>query len=373
MNPASTSEGAELQSMLLSSFKLWSWGSESSPIFFSDTFQSIAQHPQIGRGHHLTSENSNQVKQMYSGTKDTCFTLHGIRETNGQMQEALSWAVPLLSGTHKLWLTSCMLSLFQRKPTRWRSSTASLCLSSTPRRLCRPCCPSHPRFIFRSSSSSSDPHFWETTTSFGLQITTLSFPWIIWRYWIFTKACINCMHTSWHLSIWVWILCSHLQGEICDIDGTCVDAGGDELFKLTTKEGKLAVETEKVTISYFPWSLIILAHTFYFATAFYPYWAYSVSPSGNEACCWRKCTLPSLHLQSLWLIEHHMHKCNSQNDFRVLTCMSAAGGCQCSRPGFRPHLWTRPRANHRCFVAPIPQQHTAKISSGMAVLAQPES
>ena len=37
-----------------------------------------------------------------------------------------------------------------------------------------------------------------------------------------------------------------LQGEICDIDGTCVDAGGDELFKLTTKEGKLTVETEKV-------------------------------------------------------------------------------------------------------------------------------
>jgi F-type H+-transporting ATPase subunit gamma len=36
------------------------------------------------------------------------------------------------------------------------------------------------------------------------------------------------------------------QGEICDIDGTCVDAGGDELFKLTTKEGKLTVETEKV-------------------------------------------------------------------------------------------------------------------------------
>ena len=37
-----------------------------------------------------------------------------------------------------------------------------------------------------------------------------------------------------------------VQGEICDIDGTCIDAGGDELFKLTTKEGKLAVETEKV-------------------------------------------------------------------------------------------------------------------------------
>ena len=39
-----------------------------------------------------------------------------------------------------------------------------------------------------------------------------------------------------------------VQGEICDIDGTCVDAGGDELFKLTTKEGKLTVETEKVSL-----------------------------------------------------------------------------------------------------------------------------
>ena len=29
------------------------------------------------------------------------------------------------------------------------------------------------------------------------------------------------------------------QGEICDIDGRCVDAAEDELFKLTTKGGKL--------------------------------------------------------------------------------------------------------------------------------------
>ena len=35
-----------------------------------------------------------------------------------------------------------------------------------------------------------------------------------------------------------------LQGEICDIDGKCVDAAEDELFKLTTKEGKIAVERE---------------------------------------------------------------------------------------------------------------------------------
>lgn len=45
-----------------------------------------------------------------------------------------------------------------------------------------------------------------------------------------------------------------LQGEICDVDGTCVDAGGDELFKLTTKGGKLTVETEKASthcVSYF--------------------------------------------------------------------------------------------------------------------------
>ena len=35
------------------------------------------------------------------------------------------------------------------------------------------------------------------------------------------------------------------QGEICDIDGRCVDAAEDEVFKLTTKGGKLAVEVEK--------------------------------------------------------------------------------------------------------------------------------
>ena len=39
-----------------------------------------------------------------------------------------------------------------------------------------------------------------------------------------------------------------LQGEICDIDGKCVDAAEDELFKLTTKEGKIAVEREVCSI-----------------------------------------------------------------------------------------------------------------------------
>ncbi len=38
------------------------------------------------------------------------------------------------------------------------------------------------------------------------------------------------------------------QGEICDIEGRCVDAGDDELFKLTTKEGKLTLEREKVSM-----------------------------------------------------------------------------------------------------------------------------
>ena len=38
------------------------------------------------------------------------------------------------------------------------------------------------------------------------------------------------------------------QGEICDIDGTCVDAADDEIFKLTTKGGSLSVEREKVSI-----------------------------------------------------------------------------------------------------------------------------
>ena len=36
-------------------------------------------------------------------------------------------------------------------------------------------------------------------------------------------------------------------GEVCDISGKCVDAAEDELFRLTTVDGKLTVEVEKVT------------------------------------------------------------------------------------------------------------------------------
>lgn len=39
----------------------------------------------------------------------------------------------------------------------------------------------------------------------------------------------------------------HVQGEICDIEGRCIDAAEDEMFKLTTKEGRLTMEREKVT------------------------------------------------------------------------------------------------------------------------------
>merc|ERR1711871_171448 len=34
-------------------------------------------------------------------------------------------------------------------------------------------------------------------------------------------------------------------GEICDINGNCIDAADDEIFRLTTKKGDVAVETEK--------------------------------------------------------------------------------------------------------------------------------
>lgn len=43
--------------------------------------------------------------------------------------------------------------------------------------------------------------------------------------------------------------------EICDINGNCVDAAEDELFRLTTKEGKLTVERDAVrskTIDFSP-------------------------------------------------------------------------------------------------------------------------
>lgn len=36
------------------------------------------------------------------------------------------------------------------------------------------------------------------------------------------------------------------MGEMCDMDGTCVDAADDEMFRLTTNQGQLAVERFKV-------------------------------------------------------------------------------------------------------------------------------
>lgn len=45
------------------------------------------------------------------------------------------------------------------------------------------------------------------------------------------------------------------KGEICDINGNCVDAAEDEFFRLTTKEGKLTVERDAVrskTIDFSP-------------------------------------------------------------------------------------------------------------------------
>lgn len=45
------------------------------------------------------------------------------------------------------------------------------------------------------------------------------------------------------------------KGEICDINGNCVDAADDEFFRLTTKEGKLTVERDVVrteTLSFSP-------------------------------------------------------------------------------------------------------------------------
>ncbi|KAJ3670450.1 hypothetical protein LUZ60_010774 [Juncus effusus] len=45
------------------------------------------------------------------------------------------------------------------------------------------------------------------------------------------------------------------KGEICDINGVCVDAADDELFRLTTKDGKLTIERETVrteTVNFSP-------------------------------------------------------------------------------------------------------------------------
>ena len=34
------------------------------------------------------------------------------------------------------------------------------------------------------------------------------------------------------------------KGEVCDVNGYCVDAMDDQLFRLTNKEGKLAMERD---------------------------------------------------------------------------------------------------------------------------------
>uniref|UniRef100_A0A061RBP2 F-ATPase gamma subunit n=1 Tax=Tetraselmis sp. GSL018 TaxID=582737 RepID=A0A061RBP2_9CHLO len=38
------------------------------------------------------------------------------------------------------------------------------------------------------------------------------------------------------------------QGELCDVDGNCVDAAEDEVFQLTTSEGKLSVERSSTPV-----------------------------------------------------------------------------------------------------------------------------
>lgn len=47
------------------------------------------------------------------------------------------------------------------------------------------------------------------------------------------------------------------KGEICDINGTCVDAAEDEFFRLTTKEGKLTVERDITTTATVDFSPIL--------------------------------------------------------------------------------------------------------------------
>lgn len=38
------------------------------------------------------------------------------------------------------------------------------------------------------------------------------------------------------------------KGEVCDVNGVCIDAANDEVFKLTTKDGELAVEVDQRTV-----------------------------------------------------------------------------------------------------------------------------
>lgn len=48
------------------------------------------------------------------------------------------------------------------------------------------------------------------------------------------------------------------EGEVCDIDGNCLDPTDDELFKLTSKEGEFSVEREKVSTEVQPFDDLVI-------------------------------------------------------------------------------------------------------------------
>ncbi|XP_002967095.2 ATP synthase gamma chain 1, chloroplastic [Selaginella moellendorffii] len=48
------------------------------------------------------------------------------------------------------------------------------------------------------------------------------------------------------------------QGQVCDINGNCVDADEDEMFRLTTKDGKLTVERDTFKTEVTPFSGVMI-------------------------------------------------------------------------------------------------------------------
>lgn len=51
--------------------------------------------------------------------------------------------------------------------------------------------------------------------------------------------------------------CPSALAQVCNLDGKCVDAAEDEIFSLTTKDGKFAVNRETTTIETAPFDAVI--------------------------------------------------------------------------------------------------------------------
>jgi hypothetical protein len=132
-------------------------------------------------------------------------------------------------------------------------------------------------------------------------------------------------------------------GEICDVDGNCVDPDEDELFKLTTKSGELTLEREKVSFLVGCESLVCV-------------------PWQLEEACEREVggMSSTAHAEIGSTI---VSLCLLSTDMCGTFCASA-GADSHGRLRLGPDLRAGPSGDHRCAAAAVPQRDAAACAPG---------